>query len=210
MVDNKTIEKPKKPRSEAQIKAFEKAKANRMAKIAERKAEKEGTKTKAVEPEPAPVIEKPINDFPKSSSGINPMDSIKQNKKQELEVEVVKAPRKKPVKKPIKEIVVEELVDSDSDIDLEAWANEDNDSDDEDYEEVKPAPLKKTKSTKVLPPKPKVVKTKPKVVKKEKKVIYITDSEEEEEQVVYKKKPKQKTPAQETMNFRDRARLAGF
>ena len=64
MVDKKPIEKPKKERSPAQIAAFEKARANRLAKIAERKAEKEGTKTKAVEvdDQPAPVIAFRISD----------------------------------------------------------------------------------------------------------------------------------------------------
>jgi len=206
---DKQIEKPKKPRSPAQIAAFEKAKTNRLAKIAERKAEKEGTKTKAVDivdEEPAPVIEKAnTNDFPKTMNGVNPM-------KQQLEVEVVPPKKKAPVKKqtPVKE----ETEDSDSSMDLDQWLNAGDDSDDEDYEEeeeVKPTPLKKTKSTKTIPPKPKVAKPKVAKPKKQKEVIYITDSDEEEE-VVYKKKPKaQSQPAQPApMDWRDKARLNGF
>ena len=48
MVQKNTIEKPKKERSPAQIAAFEKARANRLAKIEERKKAKKDTKTKAV------------------------------------------------------------------------------------------------------------------------------------------------------------------
>lgn len=204
---DKQIEKPKKPRSPAQIAAFEKAKTNRMAKIAERKKAKEDTKTKAVEveEEPAPVIEKvekPTNDFPKTMNGVNPM-------KQQLEVEVVPPKKKAPVKKqtPVKE----ETEDSDSSMDLDQWLNAGDDSDDEDYEEEEEVKPVKKAPKKTVAPKPKVAKPKVAKPKKEKQVIYITDSDEEEE-VVYKKKPKaQSQPAQPApMDWRDKARLNGF
>lgn len=238
MVDN-TIEKPKKERTQAQISAFEKAKETRANNIAKRKAEKEEVNKKTLE-ESMDLIRKSkikeeveevkeevkekikqTNDFPKTMTGVNPIDSINKKNKN-LEVEVIPPPPIKKVKEtkqnlpkktPTQPIIEDESSDnSSSSMDLQSWLDngEDSSSDSSSEEEEAPAPVVKKKSTPKSTPKPKQ-KPKPK-----KKIIY--ESEEEsgedssEEEIIIKKKSKSKKQEQPKveMDWRSQARLSGF
>ncbi len=99
MSDN-PIEKPKKIRSDKQKEAFDKARKVRADNLAKKKLEKEEASKKIAEEsmnlikknqdqepqEPQEIIpqksKKPTNDFPKSSTGINPMETV--NKKNKI------------------------------------------------------------------------------------------------------------------------------
>jgi len=115
MSDN-PIEKPKKIRSDKQKEAFDKARKVRADNLAKKKLEKEEASKKIAEEsmnlikknqdqepqEPQEIIpqksKKPTNDFPKSSTGINPMETVNKKNKN-IEVEVIPPPSKKTQKK---------------------------------------------------------------------------------------------------------------
>lgn len=221
MVENKsTVEKPKKPRSQAQIDAFEKARQKRQENLANKKKEKEKNKlTKEekqeikdynkgfnVKTDKAPkvqeedtatnvVVQKADYDPFKEA---NKKNGVGQPKKKDLEVTYIDPPKpkrqynKKPKPAPVQEEVDDELED------FTEWL----DAPDTDEEEVKPVVIKKPKKA---PPKK----------KKPPKVIYETDSSDEEEQVIVKRKPKSTPVAKKpdytsNLSLKDRLRLNGF
>tara|TARA_R110002153_G_scaffold86672_1_gene215110 strand:+ start:1158 stop:1823 length:666 start_codon:yes stop_codon:yes gene_type:complete len=221
MVENKSVEKPKRQRTQKQIDAFEKARAKRSENLANKKKPPELTKEekkeikdynkgfnvktdkapKIVEKDNAKVVSKeqynPFTEANKKNSIIEPP-----KKKKELEVQYIDAPKpkrqynKKPVIAPpptIQEETDEELED------FSEWL----DAPDTDEEEVKPIPKKS-------PPKKKT--TKPA------KIIYESDStsDDDEPTVIIKKKPKNKSQPNEKQDYtsnlslRDKLRLNGF
>lgn len=216
-----TVEKQKKPRSQAQIDSFEKARARR----AENLKKKQDEKNKKESPPPAdkviddkveneiktavqPVDKKQMNPFQKASK---PILTINKKVKPELEVEYVKGdppkkmPRKQPVKKAVPEPEPEPEQDEDDDmIDLNAWLEQESE-DDEPEIVVKKKPI---------------VKPKPKVKPKKKKIIYQEETESDEEIEIVKVPRKKKTPAPkpqpapknnlDNLTFRDKLRLRGF
>jgi len=216
MVENKSVEKPKRQRSQKQIDAFTRAREKRAENIANKKKEtvqkitkeekpeikvKKDTTPKIVEKNNAKVVSKeqynPFTEANKKNSIIEPP-----KKKKELEVQYIDAPKpkrqynKKPVITPpptIQEETDEELED------FSEWL----DAPDTDEEEVKPIPKKS-------PPKKKT--TKPA------KIIYESDStsDDDEPTVIIKKKPKNKSQPNEKQDYtsnlslRDKLRLNGF
>lgn len=250
MIESKPVEKAKRIRTDKQKEAFDKARKTRADNIEARKLEKQEKSKQLAEEqmvlikkseeqkEPETKVEvkdqpKPTksNDFPKASTGINPMNSINKKNKN-IEVEVIPPPEKKvSVKKPVeeKEEIVIDVSDTDSSVDLNEWLNEpDTESESESEEEIV---IKTKKNKSVSKPKP-----------KPKKVVYVSESEsEEEDDEDYeeeeseevesinknKKAPKSKpqtrsntrqnknstpikTTSQPKMSWRDSARLAGF
>ena len=202
MVENKSVEKPKRQRTQKQIDAFEKARAKRSENLANKKKPPELIKEEKQE---IKEIKKNDNVNVVSTADYDPFSAEnKKNgvgqppaKKKELEVEYIDPPPKpKPKrqynKKPAPLPTVEEESTDDDDI----WV----DSSEEEVEPVKlkPKPKPKIKAT----PKP----------KKKPKIVYESESSEEEEIIVKKKKPTQKKTVDYSSNLslKDKLRLNGF
>jgi len=184
-----TIEKKKKPRSKAQIEAFEKA-------IAKRKSNLEAKKKKVniVEKKPQ-VIDKEMkiekqntNNFPTTQTGINPLDI---NLQEWINQENTPEPQVEP--------------QDDDDDDDDDYDDDDDDGDDEEStEEEEEIIVRKKPKTKPIPiPKKKPVpKNKPIEKKKKPKIVYVSDSSDDDE-------PQEKDTLS-GMTWRDRSRLRGF
>ena len=216
MVENKSVEKPKRQRTQKQIDAFEKARAKRSENLANKKKPPELTKEEKkeikdynkgfnIKTDKTPKIVETDNANVVSTADYDPFSAEnKKNgvgqppaKKKELEVEYIDPPPKpKPKRqynrKPAPLPTVEEESTDDDDI----WV----DSSEEEVEPVKlkPKPKPKIKAT----PKP----------KKKPKIVYESESSEEEEIIVKKKKPTQKKTVDYSSNLslKDKLRLNGF
>jgi len=196
---NKSVEKAKKPRSEAQKLAFENARKKRAENLANKKTIKEPPKkvkpikelNQETEPEPEQVAPTNKVDYDPFKEA-NKKNGVGQPvKKKELEVEYIE-PEKKPKRKYTKKALpVDEEEEEDSDDDL--WVDESSE------EEIKP-----TKPTK---PKPKAKKP-----KKPPKIIYESASEESEEEIIVKKKKpvKKHIDYSSSLSLKDKLRLNGF
>lgn len=153
-----TIEKKKKPRSPAQIAAFEKAIAKRKANVEEKK------KNKKVEIKEEPVIKtemvKPIIEeknsdaFPSTQTGFNPLDV---DLKAWMEMDNTPEP--------------EEVEEDDED-----YEEEESEESEEEEIIVKKKPKTKTVKSKPIP----IPKKKPIEKKKKQKIVYVSDSEDDE------------------------------
>ena len=179
-----TIEKKKKPRSPAQIAAFEKA-------IAKRKSNLEAKKKKVnIQEKKSPVIEEKEmvkinttseNAFPSKQTGFNPLD---------VDLKAWMAQDNTPEPEP-------EVEDDEED---EDYQDEEEDSSEEEII-VKKKP--KTVKAKPIPiPKKKPIEKKKKP--KKPKIVYISDSGTDDEPEAPAKDPL------DGMDFRSRARLRGF
>jgi len=106
-------EKPKKPRSQAQIDAFAKSAAKRKENIALRLKEKQIEKAKAILAiaEPPKVLEQP------KPQVVPPTPVNSEVESTESEPEVVIEPKEKKVKKPVKKTKYRIVIDSSSDED---------------------------------------------------------------------------------------------
>ncbi len=223
VAEQKSVEKPKRQRTQKQIDAFEKARAKRAENLANKKKDKKPELTKEekqeikdynkgfnVKTDKAPKVEEDTaTNVVVSKADYDPFkESNKktgfgQPKKKELEVEYIDPPpkpkpRAKPQPKPLPPVEEE---DSD---DMSLWVDSEED-------EIEPVVMEKPvkKSAPKAKPKP---KPKP---KKKPKIVYETESSEEEEIIVKKKRPatkKNTTPVDSYSNLslKDRLRLNGF
>ena len=179
-----TIEKKKKPRSPAQIAAFEKAIAKRKSNLEAKKKVKIEEKKPEIKEEVKEMvkIEKTStneNAFPSTQTGFNPLDvDLKAWMEQE-------EPEPEP-----------EVEDDEDD---EDYADDEEEEEEESEEEeiiVKKKP-KKVKSKPIPIPKKKPIEK-----KKKQKIVYVSDSEDDE--------PEPAKDPLEGMSWRDRSRLRGF
>ena len=214
VAEQKSVEKPKRQRTQKQIESFEKARQKRAENLANKKKPPELTKEEKkeikdynkgfnVKTDKAPKIVEKDNANVVSKADYDPFSAEnKKNgvgqppaKKKELEVEYIDPPPKpKPKRqynrKPAPLPTVEEESTDDEDI----WV----DSSEEEVEPVKLKPKPKIKAT----PKP----------KKKPKIVYESESSEEEEIIVKKKKTTQKKNVDYSSNLslKDKLRLNGF
>lgn len=206
-----TIEKPKKPRSQAQKDAFEKARARRAENVAKKKEQaasatkQEGEHAPEAAPQPAPATTE-IDPFKEASQPV--MQIPRKQPRTDLVVEYREPPKTVKVSKPASKrkktdapstmTYLEPEVISDDNDDIEAlFASDDNSSDDDDDDE----PV-------MVEPKPKP-KSKRKAKPRQQRRVYESDSDSDVE--VIKKRPsrssvKDTSPAELSAYARMRAR----
>jgi hypothetical protein len=176
-----TIEKKKKPRSAAQIAAFEKAIAKRKSNLEAKKKVKIQEKKPEIKEEMVKINTPSENAFPSTQTGFHPLDiDLK------AWIEQDTTPEPEP-----------EVEDDEED---EDYQDEEEDSSEEEII-VKKKP--KTVKAKPIPiPKKKPIEKKKKP--KKPKIVYISDSGTDDEPEAPAKDPL------DGMDFRSRARLRGF
>jgi len=198
VVNNKKIEKTKKPRTPAQIEAWDRALAKRRENIAKKK--NGGLDPIKEEPVKEPVKKEPkktqSNNFVTKHTNIQP-DLSKINKAG------LKPQEKKEIDDYNSSYNVAPQYEEDEE--LNAWLNgEDTETEEEEEEyEEEEIIVKKSKPKKVQQ-KPVPKKSKPKKIK----YVYEEDSEEEYEEPIYQPKPS--TNSYEGLDMRSRLRLGGF